>query len=144
MASIVAQFVVILVFVVLVVLKVATFQRSYIRPSSVQALLFRIPILALRHIGFRQRLLARFRCTRGTERRNLDDLAAEKHVRQAKASANQAAIAEQFSDLLRQRIRRDVKILWLYANEQVADTTAYQKRHETGIAQAIQHSQRIG
>ena len=60
------------------------------------------------------------------------------------APAHEAAITEEFPDLLRQRIRRDVEILWLYANEQVADATAHQERHETGIAQAIQHPQRIG
>ena len=121
----------------------AVLQRCDFRPSGVQTLLFRIAILTLRRIGINQRLLARCRCTRGAERCNLDDVAAKKHVRQAKAPANEAAIAEEFPDLLRQGIRRDVEILRLYADEQVADTSAHEKCHETGIPQAIEHSQRI-
>ena len=75
--------------------------------------------------------------------RSLNDLAAKKHMRQAKPSAHEPAIAKQLSDLLRQGIRRDVEILRLDANEEVADTPAHEKCHETGIPQAIEHSQRI-
>ena len=40
------------------------------------------------------------------ERCDLDDFAAKKHVRQAKASTDEAAVAEQFPNLIGQRIGR--------------------------------------
>jgi hypothetical protein len=103
MTRIVSQLLItlIIIFFVVVVIEVAGVQRSNVRPGGVQVLLLRVAILALPRIGFGQRLLTRFRCTRGAERCDLDNLAAEEHVRQAKAPADEAAITEEFSDLLR-------------------------------------------
>ena len=73
---------------------------------------------------------------RGAERRDLDDLVAESHVRQVKAPADQAAVAEDAPNVFRVRVGRDVEILGLQAEQQVAHGAADQERLVTGIAQA--------
>ena len=59
-------------------------------------------------------------------------------MRQTETSADQPAVAEEALDLLRQRVGRDIEILGLQADHQVADTTADQKGRESRLAQAIE------
>jgi hypothetical protein len=101
----------------------------------------RLPIL---RIGFRQRLVSLRRGGGCAEGCDLDDLASEEHVRQAKAAADQPAVAKQTFHFLRQRIRSDVEILRLHADQQIAHAAANQERFEAAIAQAVQHAQRVG
>jgi hypothetical protein len=69
------------------------------------------------------------RCRRrvGAEGRDLDDLAAEDHVREAEAPADQAQVAEQRLDLLGRRVGGDVEILRMAADQQVAHGAADQE-----------------
>ena len=80
----------------------------------------------------------------GAERGNLDDLAAVHHVSQAEAAADQSAVAEQGLDLFRGRVGGDVEILWVAANQQVADRAPDQMRGKTALAQPVQHAKGIG
>ena len=64
---------------------------------------------------------------RRTKSRDFYDLIAEMHVREAKAPADEAAIAKQAPDLFRQGIGRHIEILRRNAEEQIAHRTAYQK-----------------
>ena len=57
---------------------------------------------------------------RGAEGRDLDDLHAEAHVREVEAPADQPAVAEQLADLLRVRVGRDVEVLGMQPEQQVA------------------------
>ena len=57
---------------------------------------------------------------RGAERRDLDDLVAEAHVREVEAAPDQPAVAEELADLLGVRVGRDVEILRAHAEQQVA------------------------
>ena len=78
-----------------------------------------------------------------TERGDLDRLGPEHHMRQAEAPPDQAAIAELLLDLLGRRVGRDVEVLRVAAEQQVAHGTADEIRLEPGVAQAIQHAQRV-
>ena len=80
----------------------------------------------------------------GAERRHLDDLAAEMHVRQAEAPADEAAITEQPAHLLGQRVGRHVEILGRDAQQQIAHRAAHQKRLVAGVLQPVKHLQGIG
>ncbi len=80
----------------------------------------------------------------GAEGRDLDDLAAEHHVRQAEAAADQPAVAEQLFDLLRRGIGGHVEILGPPPYQQVADGAADQVGTEPGLAQAVEHTQGVG
>ncbi len=80
----------------------------------------------------------------GAEGGDLDDLAAEHHVRQAEAAADQPAVAEQLLDLLRRGVGGHVEILGPPPHQQVADGAADQVGTEPGLAQAVEHTQRIG
>src|ERR1700755_2882177 len=53
-------------------------------------------------------------------------------------------VAEQLANLLRQRVCRDVEVLWLDANQQVADATADQEGHKSRISQAVEDPKSIG
>ena len=57
---------------------------------------------------------------RGAKSRDLDDLPAEEHMREPKAPADQAAIAKQPLHLFGQRVGRDVEVLRLDAEQQIA------------------------
>src|SRR5690606_35748491 len=52
------------------------------------------------------------RRVRRSESRHFDDLVTEAHVRQVKATTDQAAIPEELFDLIRMRVRGDVEVLW--------------------------------
>src|SRR5699024_7325477 len=75
------------------------------------------------------------------ERGHLDNLAAEQYVRQAKAAADQAAIAEQLPDLLGRGVGGHVEILGRHAQQQVAHGAPDQARAVTRLVQAVQHAQ---
>ena len=78
------------------------------------------------------------------ERGHLDDLAAEEHVREPEAPADEPAVAEGALDLLRQRAGRDVEVLRGNPEQQVAHAATDEESLVTGFAQAVQHAQRIG
>lgn len=77
------------------------------------------------------------------ERGDLDDVAAEDHVRQSKTTTDQTAVGEQLFDLFRRRIGDDVKVFWLAPQQQIADTTADQIGFETRFVQPVEHFQGI-
>ena len=78
---------------------------------------------------------------RGTECRDLDDLVTVVHVGEAEAPPDQPAVAKQPADVFRQRVSRDVKILGLDAEQQVADAAADEERLVTSVLQAVEHLQ---
>jgi hypothetical protein len=78
----------------------------------------------------------------GAERRHLDDLVAEAHVRQVKPAADQAAIAECLADIFRMRIGRDVEILGLDVEQQIAHRAADQEALVAGILEAVENLER--
>src|SRR3546814_6539307 len=80
----------------------------------------------------------------GAEGGDLDDLAAEHHVRQAETAADQAAVAEQVLDLFRRGAGGDVEVLGMAADHQVAHGAADQEGLVAAFAQAVEHAQRIG
>ena len=97
MAGVIAQLILVVIFIVFVVIEIAGFQCGHVRTDGIQAAVFEgalLQILTVRRICLRQRLLARCRRISGAERRNLDDLAPEKYVRDPKAAADEAAITE--------------------------------------------------
>ena len=77
----------------------------------------------------------------GTKSRDLDDLRPEAHVCEPEAAADQPAVAEQVAHILGQRIGRDVEILRLDADQDVAHATTDQEGLIAGIAQPVQHFQ---
>ena len=74
--------------------------------------------------------------------RNLDDFRAEHHMRQAEATADQAAVAEQVLHLVRGGAGGHVEVLRRQAQQQIAHGTADQVGGVAGFIQAIQHAQR--
>ena len=84
-----------------------------------------------------------FRRRRGAESRHFDDFVAEMHMRQAKAPADQAAIAKQPPHLFRQRIGRHVEVFRRNAQEQVAHRPADQKSLITRLFEAIKDFQGV-
>ncbi len=58
---------------------------------------------------------------------------------QAKATANQTAVAEQFTDLIRRGIGRHVKIFWFFAQQQIAYAAANQPGFVASFIQAVHH-----
>ena len=80
----------------------------------------------------------------GAEGGDLDDLAAEDHVRQPEAAADQAAVAELLLDLLGRGVGGHVEVLRVMADQQVAHGAADQIGRKTRITQAIKHAQSVG
>ena len=76
------------------------------------------------------------RRVRGAEGRDLDDLVAEAHVREMEAAADQAAVAEQLLHLVGMRVGRDVEILRVQAEQQVAHGAADQEGLVAGLLAA--------
>jgi hypothetical protein len=79
----------------------------------------------------------------GAKGRHFDDLVTEAHMRKMKAPADQAAIAKQLPHLIRVRIRRDVEILRIHAEEQVAHRASDEERLIAGLSEPIQDFQGI-
>src|SRR5579862_3213627 len=100
--------------------------------------------LAVLGVGVRHRLLTLRRCTRGSERCDLDRLATEKHMGKTEAAADEAAVAEQFLDLLRQRIGCYIEVLGHDAKQQIAYAPPDQEGLKAPVAQAVEHAQRVG
>ena len=80
----------------------------------------------------------------GTEGRDLDDLAAELHVRKTEAATDKPAIAERLAHLLRAGVGSDVKVFRFATQQQIAYATAYQVCLVAGCLEAIENLQRIG
>ncbi|MNV56557.1 hypothetical protein D3C71_1488490 [compost metagenome] len=76
----------------------------------------------------------------GAERGHLDDLAAEHHVRQAEAPADEPAVAEQLLDLFGRGVGGDVEIFGASIDQKVAHGASYQIGTKSGLTQAIQHA----
>ena len=88
-------------------------------------------------VGLGRVLFGRFGHRVPPEGGDLDDLArAEEHVREAEAAADDAAVAEEGAHVLGARARRDVEVLRLAAEEQVADAAADEIRLEPGALEA--------
>ena len=98
-------------------------------------LIVRIRFAVLRVLPLRRR--------RRAESRHLDDLLAEMHVRQAKAPADEAAIAKQAPHLFGQGIGRHVEVLRGDAEQQVADRPADQKPLITRLFEAVEDFQGV-
>src|SRR5690606_1371461 len=79
----------------------------------------------------------------GAEGGDLDDFPPEHHVREPEAAPDQAAVAEQRLDLLRGGVGGDVEVLGAAAHQQVAHGPAHQVGAEAGIAEAVEHPERI-
>jgi len=99
--------------------------------------------LALLRVGLRHGLLARQRGARGPERRHLDHVASEHDVREPEAAPDQTGIAKQRSHLIRQCIGRDVEILRVTAEHDIAHTAADQECLKSSVFESVQDSQRI-
>ena len=72
---------------------------------------------------------------RGAERRHLDHFAARVHVHEPEATADDERAPEQRLDLLRMRVGRDVEVLRLDAEHQVAHRAADDERLEPRFLQ---------
>ena len=88
-------------------------------------------------IGIGEWLLALRRGTRGAEGRHLDDLAAEKHVRQAEPPPNQAAVPEEPLHLFRQRIGRNIEVLRIDTQQEIPDASPDEECHESAVPQPV-------
>ena len=77
------------------------------------------------------------------ERRDLDDLRAELHVREPEAAADDPAVPEQLLDLIRMRRRADVEVLGPAAEQQVADAAADEIGDVVELAQPVENLQRV-
>ena len=78
------------------------------------------------------------------ERRDLDDLAAEAHVAEPEAPADDEAVAEQALHLLRVGVGADVEVLRAAAEQQVAHAAPHQVGQEAVVLQAVEDLQGIG
>ena len=99
--------------------------------------------VALSHLELRVLRILALRRRRGTKCRDFDDLAAEMHVSQAKAAADEAAISKQPAHFFRQRVGGDVEILRRDPQEQIAHRTAHQERLVARLLQAVKNLQRV-
>ncbi|EPF20861.1 hypothetical protein HMPREF0201_00596 [Cedecea davisae DSM 4568] len=59
------------------------------------------------------------------------------------AAANQAAVAEQFTNLIRRSAGGDVKIFWFFAQQQVADAAANEIGLVACFVQTVEHLEGI-
>src|SRR3546814_10540641 len=80
--------------------------------------------------------------TVAAECRHLDDLRTEHHMCQAKAAADQAAVAEQLLYLIGRGVGGHVEILRPQSQQQVAHRAADQVGGVAGLIEAVQHAQR--
>ncbi len=77
------------------------------------------------------------------ECRYLDDLLAEFDVRKTKAAADDPAVPKQLLDLVGMGGRADVEVFGSPPDEQVANTSADQVRRVVGLAESIEHFERV-
>ena len=78
------------------------------------------------------------------ERRHLDGLGTELHMRETESSADDPAVAEQLLDLMRMGRRSNIKILRAASQQEIAHTAAHQIRDVVVFVQAIQDLEGIG
>ena len=79
------------------------------------------------------------------ERRDLDDLAAaEEHVREAEATADDAAVAEERADVVGARAGRDVEVLRAAVQEEIANAAADEVGLEAGALEPPHDLRRVG
>ena len=79
---------------------------------------------------------------KGAEGGDFDHLAAETHVHDLEAAADDPAAFEQALNLLRRGVGDHVEVLGLAAAQQVAQTAAHQIGLKTLLVQPIQHVKR--
>ena len=84
---------------------------------------------------------AGFAFRRRAEGGDFDDVAAEVDVREAEAATYQATVAKDAGDLFRAGVGGNVEVFRLFAEEQVADTTADEIGFKTGFVQLAQDFQ---
>ena len=80
----------------------------------------------------------------GTEGRDLDRVGAEHHVHEAEAAADDVRATEQALDLLGRGIGRDVEVLRLDVQQQVAHRAADDEGLEAGVLQGLGDARRVG
>ena len=73
------------------------------------------------------------------EGRDLDDFSAHAHVREPEPASDETAVPEQAAHGLRRRLGRDVEILRLEAQQQIADASTDQIGAVAGIGQCLQN-----
>ena len=78
------------------------------------------------------------------ERRDLDRLQTELHVREPEPAADDPAVPEQPLDLIRVRVGRDVEVLRKPAQDQVPHAPAHQVRDVIAALQPEQDAERVG
>ena len=78
------------------------------------------------------------------ERRHLDGLVAELHVREPEPPADDPAVPEQLLDLIRMRRGADVEVLGPAAEQQIAHAAADEIRGVVRLVQPREHLERIG
>ena len=78
-----------------------------------------------------------------TERRRLDDLLAEAHVRQTEAAADEEAVAERPLHLVRGRVRADIEILRRAAQQQIAHAAADEIGRIPQLGQTVEDLERV-
>ena len=91
----------------------------------------------------RRRLVLRAGQDVAAERRHLDRLGAEAHVRQAKPAADDPAVPEQLLDLIRVRVGADVEVLRPPLQQQVADAAADEVGGVVELLQPVENFERI-
>jgi len=74
----------------------------------------------------------------------LDDLAAEKHVGKAEAPADDSAVTEASTNLVRRRRGRDVEVLGCAAEQEIAHASAHQIGLVLAPTQALHDTERVG
>ena len=79
---------------------------------------------------------------RGAKGGNLDDLAAESHVRQPEPAPDKTAVRKQRTHLVRRRVRGHVKVLGVQPHHGIAYATADQECLKAGFIQSVQYLQR--
>src|SRR5664279_2231832 len=85
-------------------------------------------------------LVARVRA----KRRGFDDLLVEEHVSESKPAADDPRVAKRRFDFVRRRAGRDIEILRLAPDEQVAHTSADEVGFVAGPRQLANHAVGIG
>jgi hypothetical protein len=73
------------------------------------------------------------------ERRNFDNLAPVAHMRQAKTTANQAAVSKQRLYFLRRRVRGDIEVLRMQFEHGIAHAAADEESLIARLVQSVQN-----
>jgi hypothetical protein len=87
-----------------------------------------------------QQVMVVFVARVGPERRGLDDLRSEEHVREPEPPADDPRVAERRLDLVGGRARRDIEVLRFLADEQIANAAADEIGLVAGAGQLADHA----